>query len=104
MGMTEKSVEEAVEENCQAVLAGDLMRVMNDFTPEALGAVMASGGASMAAMPSLLGYRIESREPRGDDHLFRIRFTTSEGEVGVAATWRAVEGAWKIAALDIEGL
>ena len=34
--MPDISVEEAVKQNCQAVLIGDLMRIMADLTPEAL--------------------------------------------------------------------
>ena len=33
--MPDITVEEAVNQNCQALLTGDLMKVMNDLTPEA---------------------------------------------------------------------
>ena len=40
----------------------------------------------------------------GQDHLFRVRFATSAGDISVNATWRNVEGFWKIAAVTVEGL
>ena len=54
--MPDITVDEAVKQNCQAVLIGDLMRIMADLTPEALGALMASagGGGGMGAMPALI--------------------------------------------------
>ena len=71
--MPDTEVEQAVKENCQALLIGDLMRVMNDLTPEAMAQVM-SGGGNMGAMPALRSFDIQSHDVEGDDHVFKIKF------------------------------
>jgi hypothetical protein len=102
--MPDISVEEAVKANCQAVLTGDLMRIMSDLTPEALGKLMASGGGGggmSGAMPALTSFDIESHDQQGEDHVFRVKFQGDQ-EFTAVATWRDVGGAWKIADLAME--
>lgn len=99
--MPDKSVEEAVKENCQAVLIGDLMRIMNDLTPEALGKMMANAGGGMGAMPALTSFDIQSHEESGDDHIFKVKFSGDQ-DFTATATWRDVGGQWKIADLAME--
>jgi hypothetical protein len=101
--MPDVSVEEAVTANCQAVLTGDLMRIMSDLTPEALGKLMADagGGGGMGAMPTLTSFNIESHDEKGEDHVFRVKFQGDQ-EFTAVATWRDVGGAWKIADLAME--
>ncbi len=99
--MPEMSVEDAVKQNCQALLIGDLMRVMNDLTPEAMAQIMQQGGGNMGAMPALKSFDIESHEQQGDDHLFKIKFVGDQDFVALA-TWRDVGGQWKIANLAME--
>ncbi len=101
--MPDISVEEAVDQSCGALMAGDIMRLMTDFTPEALAGLMAVA-AGISAVPALNGYEVQSHEVRGDEHVFGIAFKTSDGDVAVNATWKDVEGLWKITALTIEGL
>ena len=99
--MPDITIEEAVKANCQAVLTGDLMRIMGDLTPEALGAVMANAGGSMgAAMPSLTSYDIQSHDVSGDDHVFKIQFKGDQDFLALA-TWKDVGGAWKITDLKM---
>jgi hypothetical protein len=99
--MPDISVEEAVKQNCQALLIGDLMRVMNDLTPEAMAELMANAGASMGAMPALKSFDIQSHDEQGTDHVFKIKFAGDQDFTAVA-TWRDVGGQWKIAALAME--
>jgi hypothetical protein len=100
--MPDVSVEQAVTENCQAVLIGDLMRIMADLTPEALGKLMAgSGGGGMGAMPALTSFKIENHDEQGEDHVFRIKFSGDQDFTAIA-TWRDIGGAWKIADLAME--
>jgi hypothetical protein len=100
--MPDMPVEEAVKQNCQAVLAGDLMRIMGDLTPEALGNLMANaGGGGMAQMPTLTGFQIMNQEQNGDDHVFTVEFSGDQTFTAIA-TWRDVGGAWKIADLKME--
>jgi len=98
--MPDTEVEQAVKENCQALLIGDLMRVMNDLTPEAMAQVM-SGGGNMGAMPALRSFDIQSHDVQGDDHVFKIKFERDQDFTAIA-TWRDIGGAWKIAALAVE--
>jgi hypothetical protein len=99
--MPDVSVEQAVTENCQAVLIGDLMRIMADLTPEALGKLMAGGGGGMGAMPALTSFKIENHDEQGEDHVFRIKFSGDQDFTAIA-TWRDIGGAWKIADLAME--
>ena len=100
--MPDISVEEAVKQNCQAVLIGDLMRIMADLTPEALGALMANaGGGGMGAMPALTSFDIQNHDVSGDEHVFKIQFKGDQDFLAVA-TWKDVGGAWKITNLAME--
>lgn len=99
--MPDISVEEAVKQNCQALLIGDLMRVMNDLTPEAMARVMQDSAGNMGAMPVLRSFDIQSHDQQGDDHLFKIKFAGDQDFTAVA-TWRDIGGQWKIAALTME--
>jgi len=101
--MPDISVEQAVKENCQALLIGDLMRVMNDLTPEAMAQLMQNAGAGggMGAMPALTAFDIQSHDEQGEDHVFKIKFSGDQDFTAIA-TWRDVGGAWKIAGLAME--
>ena len=99
--MPDITVEEAVTQNCQALLTGDLMKVMNDLTPEAMSQVMANAGSGMGAMPQLKSFDIESHDEQGEDHVFKIKFSGDQDFTAIA-TWRDIGGAWKIAALAME--
>ena len=98
--MPDVSVEQAVTENCQAVLIGDLMRIMSDLTPEAMGKLMAGGGG-MGAMPALTSFDVQSHDVAGGDHVFKIQFKGDQDFLAVA-TWKDVGGAWKITNLAME--
>jgi hypothetical protein len=100
-GMPDTSVEDAVTANCQAVLTGDMMKIMSDLTPEALGKLMAGGGGNMGAMPTLTSFNIESHDQQGDDHVFKVSFKGDQDFTAIA-TWRDVGGQWKIADLAME--
>jgi hypothetical protein len=102
--MPEISVEEAVERNCQAIMSGDVMLAMADFTPDALAGLMTAGAGFTGAMPMLHGYSIESHEARGEDHLFTIKFSTSTGDVTANSTWAEVDGSWRITSIILDGL
>ena len=100
--MPEISIDEAVRRNCQALVAGDLAAVLNDLTPEAVAqAVAGSGGATM--MPAVIGYEIVSRQEASGEHRFRISFKGSDHDFEAGITWREVDGAWKITAVDLNG-
>ena len=102
--MPDAPVEEAVKANCQAVLAGDMMRIMSDLTPDALAKLMAgagAGGGMGGAMPALKSFNIESHDQSGEDHVFKVKFSGDQDFTAIA-TWRDVDGQWKIADLAME--
>jgi hypothetical protein len=101
--MPEITVEEAVRANCDAIMAKDVMRAAADLTPEAMAGLMAVA-MTITQAPELQGYSIESHTESGVDHVFKIRFRTSLGDVVANATWREIAGTWKIAAVSVEGL
>ena len=94
------TVEEAVKRNCQALLLGDLSRLMMDLTQEAMAQMMAAG-AGPGAIPQISSFDIQSHEQQEEDHIFKIKFVGVAGETVVTATWRDIEGEWKIAALQL---
>lgn len=98
--MPDIPVEDAVKANCEALIAGDLMKVMTDLSPEAMAQMMAAGGGGMGAMPQLTGYEILDRRQEGEDHVFTVKFTGSQ-EFTVSATWADFGGVWKIKALAL---
>lgn len=88
---------------CDLILAGDVMTVAADLTPEAYAdAMMLATGLTTVPVPQ--GYTIESHEVRGEDHVFRVRFRTSLRDFDASATWRRIDGAWKIVAIAVDGL
>ena len=97
------SVEAAMRATCDAIMAGDLMTAMVAFTPEALNAAMALGAAFTAA-PALTGYTIEALGEADGEHRFRVRFTTTDRDLAASASWRQLEGAWKITSISLDGL
>ena len=102
--MTENSPPEAaMRATCDAILRGDLMAAMNDLTPDAFAQAM-SLAATITALPTPESYEIESRDESGGDYSFRVRFKTSSQDIVAAATWRLIDGAWKITAIAAEGL
>jgi hypothetical protein len=96
-------IEEAVKQNCQALITGDIMAVMAAFTPEALGTLMASA-SGITNVPSLVGYEVRSHQEDGSEHRFTVAFQTTDGEVLAHSTWKDVDGLWKITALTIDGI
>ena len=88
---------------CDALLAGDYMLAMADLTPEALNDAMTLG-AGLTTVPVPQSCAIESHEEGGGEHRFVVLFRTSLRDFRATATWRLVDGAWKIVAISVEGL
>jgi len=104
------SAREAAERTAQAIMAGNLARVMNDITPAAFSQVMQLGQAQATAggapapspfapgtMPSITGYEIEEIESSPESGLFHVTFTSPAGTATLAARWQLIMGLWKIA-------
>ena len=94
----------AVERNALAIMRGDLMQVMADLTPEALGQLMQmgsqAGGISPAQMPNIEGYDVDEQGLDGDGQLLHVTFRSSVGTATLATTWKQVMGQWKLTAVS----
>ena len=87
---------------CDAILAGDFYGAMADLTLEAANQAMALGaGLAGELLPE--SYVIESHEEVDGEHRFGVRFVTPARDFRASATWKAIDGAWKITAIGVEG-
>lgn len=94
--MADITVEQAVERNCQALVAGNIAQIFMDMTPEAMAKLSQSAGAMAGGpMPKLTGYEVVSRSEVEGDPLYDVRF---EGDVnfGVKGRWREINNQWKL--------
>ena len=86
-----------------ALVRGDIMTAMADLSPEAYNDAMTMG-ANIAMLPQPHGYEVESREEAGGEHRFVVRFKTTAQDILARASYRQIDGAWKITAISAEGL
>ena len=86
---------------CVALLQGDIFTAMADLSNEALNEAM-SLTTGVSSFPTPSSYAIESHEEGDGEHRFRVRFQTNQGEIVAAATWRQIDGAWKITLIRVE--
>lgn len=101
---TEHSAAEAeMRKTCDALLRGDMMSALAELTPDALTQAM-SMAAEITALPTPESYQIESHEERDGEHHFRVRFKTSSQDILAEASWRLVDGVWKITSINAQGL
>lgn len=101
--MTNETAEAAMRRACDALLQGDVMTAMQDLTPEAMNDAMTMGSTIMM-LPTPHSYEVEEHESDGGDERFVVRFKTTAQDIVARATWRQVDGAWKIAAISADGL
>jgi hypothetical protein len=99
--MPDNTVEDAMQQACETLLAGDTFGAMGYLTPEAFNELL-SGGADVTNLPSLQSYTIDSHEEDAGEHRFAVRFQTDLGEAQARAAWRDVGGVWKITSLQID--
>lgn len=103
---------EAAERNAQALMAGNMMQLMMDITPEAMAGLMQMGAAagvnpgqfSLASMPGVTGYELGESTVVDGAELIPATFHSALGSITVVATWKEVGGAWKIAALTVNNI
>ena len=86
---------------CEAILQGDILTAMNDLTPEAYADAM-NLATGVTSVPAIESYLIESHESAGAEQIFRVSFKTSLRDLRARATWRQVEGAWKITGIAVD--
>ena len=88
---------------CDLLLAGDIFTAMGYLTNEAVNEAMTIS-AGITQIPSAMGYEIVGQEEEGGEHRFRVRFQTSQGDIYASASWRLVDGAWRVTSLSVEGV
>jgi hypothetical protein len=101
--MVNGTPEEAMRRACDAILQGDVMTAMADLSPEAFNEAMIMGG-QISSVPTPESYSIESHEESNGVHRFQVRFKTSVRDVMAHATWRQIDGAWRITSISADGL
>jgi hypothetical protein len=104
---------EAADRNAQALVAGNMMQLMMDITPEAMAGLMQMGAAagvnpgafSLTSMPAITGYELgESAVLDGGAELIPATFHSALGSMTIVATWKEIAGAWKIAAVTVNNI
>jgi hypothetical protein len=101
--MPDITAEKAMRSACDLILRGDIMGAMADLTPEAMNDAMGlAAGLTGLTLPE--SYMIESHQVNGDEHRFRVRFKAAERELSAWATWREIDGAWKITQISVDGI
>ena len=98
--MAESSPEPAMRRACDALLQGDVYTAMADLTPEAVNEAMALA-AGLTAVPAPESYELDSHEEDAGEHRYGVRFKTSAQDFRATASWRQVDGAWKIISIRI---
>jgi hypothetical protein len=101
--MVSETAEDAMRRACEAILRGDLMAAMQDLSPEAFNEAMQLG-ADISMLPTPQSYTVESREVIGNEHRYVARFKTSAQDIVARASWRQIDGAWKITSIAADGL
>ena len=101
--MVNGTPEEAMRRACDAILRGDVMTAMADLSPEALNEAMIMGG-QISALPTPESYDVESHQESNGEHRFHVRFKTSARDIVARATWRQIEGAWRIVSISADGI
>jgi hypothetical protein len=102
--MTTETAEDAMRRACDSIMRGDIMTALADLTPEAFQEAMVMG-ANITALPTPQSYDFESRESLADGtHRFVVRFKTTAQDVIARASWKHLDGAWKITSISAEGL
>ena len=97
---------EAAERNAEAIMTGNLSKLMADITPDVMAQVMAMGaqapaGLSITQMPNIQGYEIVDKGVQGDVEVFDVTFKSDVGTATIAASWKQVMGQWKITSVSL---
>ncbi len=100
--MTTGTAEDAMRRACDFIMQGDIMSALQDLTPEAFNEALAMG-AEITSLPTPQSYEIESREESNGEYRFVARFKTTAHDVLARASWKQIDGAWKITSISAEG-
>jgi hypothetical protein len=102
--MTTETAEDAMRRACDSIMRGDIMTALADLTPEAFQEAMVMG-ANIVSLPTPESYEFTSREQLPDGtHRFVVRFRTSAQDIIAKASWKQLDGYWKITSISADGL
>jgi hypothetical protein len=93
--------EAAMRRVCDLIIAGNILGIAPDLTPEAYADAMRIA-PSLAGAELPASYAIESHNVEDAVHRFRVRFKSSKRDITGQASWRQVEGVWKIASITLD--
>jgi len=101
--MVKETAADKMRATCDAIMQGDFMTAMAELTPMAMSeAMQLAGGFSGVPMPE--GYTIDSEAASGEEQQFHVTFRGSGQQLGATVSWGIFEGAWKITAINLDGL
>lgn len=97
--MPDKTIDEALAQNLEALVKGDFGRVMSDLSPEAMMQMASqAGGGGMQMGAAFTGYQILDRKQDGDEHVFQVELQ-GDNPVKLEARWKVFMDMWKIASV-----
>jgi hypothetical protein len=81
----------AVRDQAEARVRADVQGVARYLTPEAVDSLRAS---FTGIPPRVNAYEVANHEPRGDDHLFDVRYSARDASFIVRSRWRKLDDRW----------
>ena len=97
--MTERTVEQAIEELAEAAVHGDMATTLRLTTPAGLASMSDATGT---AWFKYLSYEALPPSPAGDDYLVEIRYESDIGPRKLRYRFRDIDGEWMV--VDAERL
>ena len=86
---------------CDLIMAGDFFNALADLTPEAMAEAM-NLGMGMTGLPLPESYELSTPQQVGEDTRYDVTFKSGVREMRAFASWRQIDGAWKITSIGIE--
>lgn len=99
--MAEGSVEEAVENYRQAILAIDMAALMATLTPEALAKVMTLQAPGIGPSSALERCEYEQQVADGGEYVYHFTLEGAGQRGTIMTRWKEIDGAWKISDIDL---
>ena len=83
----------AVRDQAEARVRVDIQGVAKYLTPEAVDSLR----ASFPGMPPRVNaYEVADHQPRGDDHVFDVRYSARDATFIVRSRWRRLGDGWMV--------
>jgi hypothetical protein len=83
----------AVRDQAEARVRADVQGVARYLTPEAIDSLRAS---FTGIPPRVNAYEVADHQPRGDDHVFDVRYSARDDSFIVRSRWRRLDESWMV--------